>query len=312
MPHTAPLGLHHVTAIAGAAQRHVDFYTGILGLRLVKRTVNFDAPTVYHLYYGDDAARPGSVLTFFPYPDAEAGRPGAGDAVEVAHVVPAGAHAYWMDRLAEHAWDAWDAPEERLGEAVLRLRDPDDTPLALVEAPAAVGGWEGGPVPADSAAGALHSVTFAPTDPTATARLLVDVMGYAEAGHEGERTRFINRRADRAGVVDIVPPPPATRRHGKGTIHHVAFRVADETAQREVREAALARGLRPTPVIDRNYFQSVYFREPGGILFEVATDLPGFERDEPADTLGQSLMLPPQFEARRTEIETALPALRLA
>jgi glyoxalase family protein len=311
LSHAVPLGLHHVTALAGPAQPSVDFYTGMMGLRLVKLTVNFDAPSVYHVYYADDAARPGSVLTLFPFPDAAPGRAGAGEAVEVAHVVPAGAHAYWMDRFAERDYEAWDAPETRFGESVLRLRDPDGTPLALVEDAAVTGGWEGGSVPVEAAAGALHSATLASKDPEATARLLVETMGYRESGKEGDRLRFVNRRADRAGVIDLVPAPAEPGRSGKGTIHHVAFRVAGEEAHLEVREAIATLGLRPTPVIDRQYFRSVYFREPGGVLFELATDLPGFDVDEPADTLGRSLKLPPQYEPRRAEIEAALPSLRV-
>jgi len=309
MSQHVPLGLHHVTAIAGAPRPSAAFYAGVLGLRRVKLTVNFDDPGAYHVYYADDAARPGSVLTLFPYGDAPAGRPGAGDAVETAHAVPAGALEYWMGRLADKACDDWDAPEERLGEPVLRLRDPDGVPLALVETPAATGGWEGGPVPLDAAAGALHSVSLASRDPDATMRLLTEAMGYDEAGAEGDRVRLVNARADRAVAVDVVPAPGEPRRPGRGTIHHVAFRVVDDEALLAFSEAVLGRGLQPTEVRDRKYFHSIYFREPGGVLFEAATDGPGFALDEVADALGLSLQLPAHLEARRAEIEAALPAL---
>ena len=311
-PDASPVtGLHHVTVIAGPAQRHVDFYAGTLGFRLVKQTVNFDAPSVYHLYYADDAARPGSVLTFFPFPDAGPGRGAAGEAVEVAYAVPAGAHAFWMERLAAAGYDDWDAPVERFGQAVLRLRDPDGTPLAFVEEPAVTGGWAEGPVPPEAAAGPFHSVTLALIDPEPTLRLLTEAMGYSEGGQEGDRIRLVNARADRAALVDLVAAPAAPGRSGAGTVHHVAFRVPDDASEGDLRETLLSRGFRPTPVIDRQYFHSVYFREPGGVLFEIATDLPGFATDEPADALGRALMLPPQYEPQRARIAAGLPPLEI-
>jgi glyoxalase family protein len=309
MPRPVSLGLHHVTAISGAPRPGREFYRDLLGLRLVKRTVNFDAPSVHHLYYADDAARPGSVLTFFPYPGATAGRAGAGEAVEVAYAVPAGSLTYWMDRLADRSYDTWDAPETTFGEPALRVRDPDGTPLALVEQPAVTGGWEGGPIPLEAAAGPLVGVTLASRAADQTARILTEMLGFREVGTEDGRWRFANPRADRAGVVDLVPAPADGGRRGAGNIHHVAFRAADEEAQRALSEAALEHGLHPTEVRDRRYFKSVYFREPGGALFEIATDGPGFMVDEPAEALGASLQLPPWLEPRRAQIEASLPVV---
>jgi glyoxalase family protein len=302
------LGIHHVSALTRGPQETADFYSGLLGLRLVARTVNFDEPTGYHLYYGDDAARPGSLYTLFPLPGSPAGRAGSGNVVETAHVVPAGALDYWMERFADRAFEDWSTPQMRFGETVLPFRDMDGNALAFVESPAVTGGWPEGSVPAEWAAGELHSVTLAPRGSDETLRLLVDLMGYEEVGSEGDRTRLLNPRADRAGVVDIVPPPSDLRRPGAGTVHHVAFRVSDADTLAGLREDTLGRGLQPTDVIDRHYFKSVYFREPGGILFELATDGPGFADDE-ASAAARSLSLPPWLEPRRAEIEAGLPAL---
>jgi glyoxalase family protein len=273
------------------------------------RTVNFDDPSGYHLYYGDDAARPGSLLTLFPLPQSPAGRAGPGNAVESAHVVPAGALDWWMQRFAEQAFEDWSAPESRFGDPVLRFRDPDGNELAFIEEPAVTGGSEDGPIPVEWAAGALHSITLAPRDPDATLELLAGIMGYEERGSEGDRLRLVNPRADRAGVVDLVPAPHPLRRPGAGTIHHVAFRVADHDTLLEMRESLLARGLDATEVKDRHFFQSVYFHEPGGVLFELATDGPGFG-DAYRGRSGDALTLPPWLESRRDAIESGLPPIR--
>jgi glyoxalase family protein len=304
----ATMGIHHVSALTRDPQATADFYGGLLGLRLVARTVNFDEPTGYHLYYGDDAARPGSLMTLFPLPTSPAGRAGPGNAVEAAYVVPAGALAYWMDRFADRAFEHWSAPQSRFGERVLRFSDPDGNALAFVEDPAVTGGWTDGAVPVESAAGALHSVTLAPRDPDATGRLLVDLMGYEQRESEGPRVRLVNERADRGRILDVVEPPEALRRPGAGTIHHVAFRVANAETLAGLRADIADRGLDPTEIIDRHYFLSVYFREPGGILFELATDGPGFGPDEAAAAV-TGLTLPPWLEPRRAEIEATLPTL---
>ncbi|MFN3595947.1 MAG: ring-cleaving dioxygenase [Rubricoccaceae bacterium] len=311
MPASPVTGLHHVTAIAGPAQRHLDFYAGRLGLRLVKRTVNFDDPQVYHLYYGDGAARPGSLMTAFPWERAHPGRAGGGQAVATAYAVPPGAIAGWLDRLAAGGFDAFDAPAERFGERVLALGDPDGLVLELVEDVRAEGGWHEGPIPQALALTSFHRVTLSSLRPEATVRLLTDLFGYAEAGEEGGRLRLVNEAAERARYLEVLTAPGAPDgRMGAGVVHHVAFRVPTDEAHEALRDALQRRGFAPTPVIDRQYFRSVYFREPGGVLFEVATDPPGMAIDEPADALGERLMLPPQYEPRRTAIEARLPVLR--
>ena len=302
-------GLHHVTSITGPAQAALDAYAGRLGLRLVKQTVNFDDPGTYHLYFADAGARPGSVLTFFPWPaDALRGRAGAGQARSLAYAVAPGALDRWADRLA--ADGDWNGPTERLGERVLSVRDPWGLVTELVEVEGDHGAWSDGRIPPDDALGAFHTVTLDSLDPEATARVLVDGYGLAEHSRGDGRTRFAGT-ADRARFVDLLDAPGEPGRMGVGTVHHVAFRVPSDEAEAEVRERLLEIGLRPTPQIDRQYFHSVYAREPGGLLFEVATDPPGFDLDEPADALGRSLQLPPQYEPQRAQIEARLPPLAL-
>ena len=306
------LGLHHVTAICGPAQSNVDAYAGTLGLRLVKQTVNFDDPGTYHLYYADADARPGSVLTFFPWPsDGLRGRVGAGQATATAYAVAPGALAVWIDRLAESGVET-RPPQKRFGENVLTLRDADGLVIDLVETADADGQWGGSDVPAEHALGAFHSVTLCSHDPDATARVLTEAYGYREHGQEGDRLRLVNPNAPRARFVDLFcAPQMPPGRMGLGTVHHVAFRAPDDEAELAVRETLLSMGLRPTPQIDRQYFRSVYTREPGGVLFEIATDNPGFDADEPADSLGQSLKLPPQYEPQRAAIEARLAPISL-
>ena len=294
-------GLHHVTAISGPAQENVDFVTGVLGQRLIKKTVNFDAPETWHLYYGDPAGRPGSVLTFFPHPDAAPGRAGPGMAEAVAYAVPDIDAA--MDRLALAAVDL-DGLVERFGARVMTLRAPDGLVVDLVEdarAPDAHG---------------FHSVTLSLRDPGPTARLMTGVMGYAETGHEtfkgGERLRLTAPGGAAGAIVDLVRRNGAApARPGAGTIHHIAFRAPTGAAQLDWRERLAAAGFPTTPVIDRQYFNAIYFREPGGVLFEIATDAPGFAVDEDPAHLGQGLMLPPQYEGDRDRIERALPVLQV-
>ncbi|WP_420455268.1 ring-cleaving dioxygenase [Rubrivirga sp.] len=305
-------GLHHVTAICGPAQANVDTYAGTLGLRLVKQTVNFDDPGTTHLYYADGDARPGSVLTFFPWPsDGMRGRVGAGQATATAYAVAPGALSQWLDRLPGAALQV-APPTARFGQNVLTLRDPDGLVIELIETDDASGQWAGGPVPESMALGAFHSVTLCSYDPDATAHVLTEAYGYAEHGQDGDRLRLVNPRADRAEFVDLFcGPQMQAGRMGIGTVHHVAFRAPDDDAELEARETLLSMGLRPTPQIDRQYFRSVYTREPGGILFEIATDGPGFAVDEPAESLGRSLQLPPQYEPQRAAIEARLAPLDL-
>ena len=299
-------GLHHVTAISGPAQANVDFYTGTLRQRLVKKTVNFDAPDTYHLYYGDDVGSPGTILTFFPFADAGPGRAGPGMASAYAYAVPKGGFDAWMDRLALHAED-YDGPSERFGQRVITLRDADGAPVELVETDRA------GDAPLDG----FHSVTLWERDPGPTARLLTEAFGYREQGHETdrgvERLRLAAPGAERGNIIDLIrTDAPAKARPGAGTIHHVAFRARSDMEQRDWQEVLAAYGHPTTPVIDRQYFNAIYFREPGGVLFEIATDPPGFAVDEPVETLGQALKLPAKYEAMRDRITQILPPLKVA
>ena len=307
-------GIHHVTAIAGKAPRNVDFYTRALGLRLVKKTVNFDDSGTYHLYYGDEAGRPGTILTFFPWEHAAPGRNGNGLAEETAFRVPRESIGYWTHHLIEHG-AAPSAPERRFGEPVLAFADPDGLRLALVGvADASEPAWKGGAVPAEHAIRGFHGVTLMLDQAAPTGAVLTDVFGFAEVGREDRFMRFASHQTDAGAIITVRETGGfLPGRQGRGSVHHIAFRAADDAQQaamaRKVRET---HGLQPTEQRDRNYFRSVYFREPGGILFEIATDAPGFAVDEPVASLGQALKLPPFLEPRRREIEAALPPLDTA
>lgn len=305
MTHAIP-GIHHVTAISGPPQPNVDFFTGTLRQRLVKKTVNFDAPDTYHLYYGDAAGSPGTILTFFPFVNAGPGQAGPGMASAYAYAVPKGGFDGWLTRLAE-AGVAVEGPVERFGQRVITLRDPDGAPVELVE------------TDRDSAAplDGFHSVTLWERDFDPTAKLLTAVFGYEEQGHDTvdgvERLRFVAPGDARGTVVDLMrSDAPAQAVQGAGTIHHVAFRAEDDDTQMALREAVTSAGFDVTPQIDRQYFNAIYFREPGGVLFEIATDPPGFAVDEAPDALGETLKLPPQYEAMRDRIEAALPPIKVA
>ena len=292
-------GIHHVTAICGAAQANVDFFTGVMQQRLVKKTVNFDAPDTYHLYYGDQTGSPGSILTFFPFGNAAPGRAGPGMAQAYAYAMPTPAFDATMDRLALAAvdFDLFD----RFGTRVMVLRDPDGAPVEVVEADGA----------------GFHSVTLWERDAAPTARLLMDVFGYEEGGSETvdglERLRLKAPGNETGNIVDIIRSDRVVQaRSGAGTIHHVAFRARNNAEQLAWIDRLATAGHRTTEVIDRQYFNAIYFREPGGVLFEIATDNPGFAVDEPLETMGQGLMLPAQYESRRDLITRALPPLRVA
>jgi glyoxalase family protein len=302
MPHAIP-GLHHVTAISGPPQPNVDFYTGTLGQRLVKKTVNFDAPDTWHLYYGDRTGAPGTIMTFFPFTGAGPGRPGPGMASAHAYRVPAGGLDAWMARLGDAATD-FDLGE-RFGARMLTLRDPDGAVVDLIEAPCGAG----------AALDGFHSVTLWSRAPEATARLLTDIFGYVVQGEErtGAETRLrLAAPGDaRGNVVDLVRVEGThLARPGAGTIHHVAFRAETDAAQLDWRERLLVAGHQVTAPIDRTYFNAIYFREPGGVLFEIATDPPGFAADEPAESLGQALKLPARHEWMRERLERTLPPIR--
>jgi glyoxalase family protein len=305
-------GLHHVTAIAGNPLRNLDFYTRTLGLRLVKRTVNFDDPGTYHLYYGDETGRPGTVLTFFPWEHAVKGRGGVGETQQTAFRVPARALGYWTQRFLAKGV-AHEAMEKRFGDSVLPFSDPDGTSLALVGVPDAEDepGWSNGDIPADNAIRGFFGVTLLLDDAAKTGAILSDVLGLEEAGREGSIIRYRAAGSGPGAVVDIYQAEGFARgRQGRGSVHHIAFRAADDAEQAAMARKLVARhGVRPTEQRDRNYFRSVYFREPGGVLFEIATDIPGFAIDEPVASLGSALKLPGFLEPHRGEIEKALPAL---
>jgi glyoxalase family protein len=310
---TTSAGIHHITAIAGDPKRNVAFYTQVLGLRLVKKTVNFDDPGTYHLYYGDETGRPGTILTFFPWAHVGPGRNGIGLAVETAFAIPAASVGFWIERLISLGI-AHDAPEKRFGDTVIGLRDPDGMRLELVgvQGLQAMPGYATAGVPADHAVRGFHGISLWVGEAAGTARVLTEAFGYKAAGQEGNRHRYVapSPAGTLAQVVDLrVAPGFLAGAMGAGTIHHVAFRAATDADQAAMSASLRKLGLRVTEQMDRNYFRSVYFKEPAGIIFEIATDAPGFTVDEDLATLGQSLKLPEWYEPRRKDIEAVLPAL---
>lgn len=305
-------GLHHVTAIAGDPIRNFGFYTRDLGLRFVKKTVNFDDPGTYHFYYGDETGRPGTILTFFPWAGVPAGRRGVGETHQTAFRVPQRSLGYWTQRFTEKGI-AYEALEKRFGEPVLPFTDSDGMALALVGVPGAENepGWSNGEVPAEHAIRGFHGVTLLLDGAAKTAAVLTDVLGFKETGREGSVIRFKAPGATEGSVVDIYEAKGFLRGHqGGGSVHHIAFRAADDAEQGKMAQKLVSNhGLHPTEQKDRNYFRSIYFREPGGVLFEIATDIPGFAVDEPVATLGRDLKLPGFLEAQSKQIEGVLPSL---
>ena len=299
-------GIHHVTAVAGDPSENVRFYTDVLGLRLVKRTVNFDDTHTYHLYYGDETGSPGTALTFFPFGEGRPGRSGRGQAVATAFAVPEGSLDYWRERLESHGVTVDDV-ETRFGADVLPFADGDGQPLELVESESAVDPWADGPVPVDAAVRGFHGVTLQSARPDATGRVL-GLLGLERTAETADRVRYV-APGDRATVVDLLTRESPRGRPGVGTVHHVAFRVPDAETQMAWREALSEAGQHVTPQKDRQYFQSIYFREPGGVLFEIATDGPGFTADESVESLGSELKLPSWLEDDREEIRAHLPPL---
>jgi len=304
------MGIHHVTAISGAPERNLDFYTRVLGLRLVKKTVNFDDPGTYHLYYGDGQGAPGTILTFFPWAHAAAGRLGAGETQETAFRVPAASLGFWSHRFIEKGV-THGALEKRFGETVLTFSDGDGMHLALVGVVGAENepAWSEGGIPAEHAIRGFHGFTLLVGKAAPTAAVLTGVLGFRATGEEGALTRYVTGGAP-GGCVDLREVGEFPRgKLGRGSVHHVAFRAAEDAAQAAMAEKAVALGLHVTEQKDRNYFRSVYFREPAGVLFEIATDDPGFAVDEPAESLGRALKLPRFLESRRAELEAKLPPL---
>jgi glyoxalase family protein len=305
-------GLHHITVIAGDAQENLDFYAGVLGMRLVKKTVNQDVPGTYHLFYADGAAHAGTDLTFFPWPDMAPGERGAGLTVEVSLAVPTGSLDYWADRLANHGIRI-DSPATRFGERLLTFADSHGLRLALVETAddREFSPWARSPVPQPNQIRGLHAVRLLERSAAQTVELLTSTLGFEEIGQEDGWRRFA-LPGNRSGRMLDLKQAPGERQGtwGTGSVHHIAWRVPDDETELAVQRRLIHAGRRPTEVIDRFWFKSVYFREPGGALFEVATDGPGFGVDEPLDQLGARLVLPPWLEPSRGAIEAGLPPLR--
>jgi Lactoylglutathione lyase and related lyases len=305
------LGLHHITAIAGNAKRNLDFYTKVLGQRLVKKTVNFDDPGTYHFYFGDETGTPGSILTFFPWEGIGKGHTGTGMATDIGYSVPKDSLEFWVERFKQFNVKHEEIAE-KFGEKYLHFQDPDGLKIDFIVSntedkrkP-----WQTGEINAAVATKGFHSVTLTLKNVTPTASILTDIMGYKLLKQEGNLYRFCTDAIDNASIVDIMEAPnlPAGI-NAAGTNHHVAFRIKDENIQMEFREKILSKGFNITPKIDRDYFFSMYFREPGGVLFELATENPGFMRDEALSELGTHLKLPQQYEGSRAEIEKILAKL---
>jgi len=302
-------GIHHVTAFVRHAQATVDFYSGVLGLRLVKKTINFDAPEVYHLYFGNEAGSPGTVITFFPWPTSRKGRIGGGQVGITSYVVPVGTLGFWKERFEKFRIPTTET--SRFGEQLLQLEDPDGLRIELVEredGPA--NRWVFGGVPADKAIKGFGGALLLSTAPERTASVLENVMGLSRVAQEGDYVRF-QATGDLGNIIDVNVAPVAPGAGGAGTVHHIAWRASDDEDHARWRSLVEESGYQPTPFIDRQYFNAIYFREEGGILFEIATDPPGFARDEPAETMGEQLMLPEWFEPHRVQIEQGLTPIEV-
>ncbi len=307
---TQPTGLHHLTAIATDPQANIDFYAGLLGLRLVKKTVNFDDPSAYHLYYGDEQGTPGSVITFFYWPDAPRGRVGSGQVSAITFSAPAESLDFWRNRLEHH--DVPSQRKQRFGEDVLALSDPDGIPVEIVAvADDARAGWAGAGIAGSHALRGMHTAELTVRQTGPTEQLLTELMGFRLVRRDGARARFEAGPGGSGRYVDVIESPsqgqPGTG--GTGTIHHIAFRVGTDDEQLAMQTRLSRAGFLVSDVRDRDYFHSIYYRERAGILFEIATDAPGFAIDEAPEALGSQLRLPKQFEAARSRIEALLPPL---
>ena len=305
-------GLHHVTAIASDPQRNLDFYAGLLGLRFVKRTVNFDDPGSYHLYFGDNRGTPGTILTFFAWPGAQRGIRGTGQVEATAFAISPDSIGYWLDRLKQHHVTA-ERTTTRFGEEVIRLIDPDGMQIELIASSSYANfePWPDGLVEAEHSLRGFHSVSAALDGYERTARLLTEGFGYSLTNESGNRFRFASRDNSAPGrIIDLLCQPAIAKgRIAVGSVHHIAFRAKDNAEQLQWREHLVELGYNVTPVMNREYFRSIYFREPGGVLFEIATDPPGFTLDEKPEELGKHLRLPPWLEPARPQIEQILPPI---
>jgi glyoxalase family protein len=304
-------GVHHITAIASDAQKNLDFYTGVLGLRLVKLTVNFDDPGTYHLYYGDYSGQPGTILTFFPWRGIPKGQTGPGEVVATTLAVPSQSLPFWEKHLSEKAIP-FSRSVNAFGEDVIAFSDGDGMKLQLVEQPEdnSRAGWPGGPIPAEASVRGIAGATIETVSVPDTEKLVVETMGFQKIGEDGNKHRFEAGTGSTRSIVDLVEPEDERRgRMGAGTVHHIAWRTPNDVEQIEWRRELAKLGYGVSPVMDRQYFHSIYYREPGGVLFEIATDPPGFTTDEPVESLGSRLMLPPWLEKDRGVIEASLPKL---
>jgi len=304
------LGLHHITAIAGNANRNLAFYTQVLGLRLVKKTVNFDDPSTYHFYFGNEEGTPGTILTFFPWEGISKGTNGSGLATHIGYSVPKDSLEFWKNRLQEFHVDFEEG--EIFGEKLISFQDPDGLQLQFIESstPDDRKPWLTDDIKDENGLKGFYNITLTLKNATPTIKVLTDIFGYDLQKKKGDRYRFATNAIETANIVDIIENDEIpSGKNSAGTNHHVAFRVKDEQVLMEFREKVVAAGLNITTKIDRDYFYSLYFREPGGILFEIATDNPGFTVDEPLDELGTNLKLPKQHEPLRSRIEEVLPKL---
>jgi glyoxalase family protein len=310
---TSVHGIHHVTCIAGDAQENLDFYVALLGMRLVKRSVNQDDPGTYHLFYADRVGTPGTDFTFFPWPQMEPGRLGVGLTVEVSFAVQPESLEYWQNRLKEFGLN-YGAVESRFGEMTLPFQDPHGLRLGFVETSddRQFVPWDNSPVPSEHQLRGMHAVRLWERQLAPTDTVLTELMGFTPLGTEDGWQRYGVEGGSSGKLIEIKELPSERRgQWGTGSVHHVAWRVKDSEEQMTLREMISSAGLRPTPQIDRFWFKSVYYKEPGGVLFELATDGPGFDRDEDMEHLGEQLILPPWLETQRQEIEAALPPLEM-
>lgn len=304
-------GIHHITAISGDAQRNAEFYVKKLGMRLVKKSVNQDDPGTYHLFYGNANGSPGSGLTFFPWQMAIQGKPGLGEAVKVALAVPSGSINYWVEHFGVEGIN-FDGPYDRFDQQAIGFKDPDLMGLELVfdEQVDRLQGWEKSSVPVEHGIRGFRGTTLRLSEHVSTAQVLTNLFGFEETGQEGNRWHYTTD-APIGGSVIIEEGEPKPSSNGRGIVHHVAFRASDDDELKKLREQVIGMGLHPSDVIDRHWFHSVYFRSPGGVLFEIATDGPGYDVDEDPDKLGQKLILPPWLESKREHIEKRLPEIQV-
>jgi glyoxalase family protein len=305
-------GIHHITAIASDPQANLDFYHNLLGQRLVKKTVNFDDPGTYHFYFGDEIGSPGTILTFFPWRGAVRGRRGNGEVAATAYSIRPGSVDYWQKRLAEHGVTTGEW-QKRFGADVIPFQDPNGMIVELIveDSPLAVQPWQEGPIPAEHILRGFHGATLWVGEASPTADLLTNSLGYTFAGQEGRRYRFQASGEDAGRTIDLLERPGELYgRLGAGSVHHIAFRAKDDDEQAEYLSALRGEGYNVTPVQDRQYFHSIYFRAPSAVLFEIATDPPGFLLDETVGDLGSGLKLPPWLEPQRPRISQILPEVK--